>query len=75
MNETKGVVDDRAANAQISKSSSVSRYARSRRNLEGPEPQRSIRTLIVQRRMLHYVHMLDMPPVSIESFARLPNDA
>lgn len=25
--------------------------------------------------MLHYVHMLDMPAASIESFVRLPNDA
>lgn len=36
---------------------------------------RWLHTLIVQRRMLHYVHMLDMPAASIESFARLPNDA
>jgi len=34
-------------------------------------------TLRLSRRdgMLHYVHMLDMPAASIESFARLPNDA
>jgi len=25
--------------------------------------------------MLHYVHMLDVPAASIESFPRLPNDA
>lgn len=44
--------------------------------LEPRGPRRNARyTLIVQRRMLHYVHMLDMPAASIESFARLPNDA
>lgn len=44
--------------------------------LEPRGPRRNARyALIVQRRMLHYVHMLDMPAASIESFARLPNDA
>ena len=42
---------------------------------EGSMSARWLHTLIVQRRMLHYVHMLDMPAASIESFARLPNDA
>lgn len=44
--------------------------------LEPRGPRHNARyALIVQRRMLHYVHMLDMPAASIESFARLPNDA